>query len=115
MTDEERKQFINEYCRNVGNIKIKCDDCKLVEDCLEYVLDGFRKFTPKPSEPMTNEEWFNSLQTSDKAKYIAKAMYFYDMGMPMGEALRASIRHEQGLNRTLENDVIEWLKQPHKE
>ena len=61
----------------------------------------------------TNEEWFDSLQSSDKAKYIAKAMYFYDMGMPMGEALRASIRHEQGLNRTLEDDVIKWLKQPH--
>ena len=36
MTDEERKQFINEYCRNVENIKIKCDDCKFVDDCVDY-------------------------------------------------------------------------------
>lgn len=63
----------------------------------------------------TNEEWFNGLSTEEKAKYIAKSMYFYDMGMPMGEALRASIRHEQGLDRTLEDGVIEWLKQPHTE
>lgn len=64
--------------------------------------------------PDNNEYWFCSLSTEEKAKYIAKSMYFYDVGMPMGEALRASIRHEQGLNRTLEDDVIEWLKQPHK-
>ena len=47
MTDEERKQFINEYCRNLGNIKIKCDYCKFVEDCVDYGWDGCRKFTPK--------------------------------------------------------------------
>ena len=45
MTDEERKQFINEYCRNVGNIKIKCDDCKFVDDCVDYGWQECKKFT----------------------------------------------------------------------
>ena len=47
MTDEERKQFINEYCGNVGNIKIKCDDCKFVEDCVDYGWEGVQEIYTK--------------------------------------------------------------------
>ena len=68
------------------------------------------------SESETNEEWFNSLSTEEKAKYIAKAMFFYDsqFGLTMVEALRKSVEYEDGLNETIEHDVVEWLKQPHK-
>lgn len=68
-------------------------------------------------EPMTNEEWFCQLQTEEKAKYIAKSMFFYDsqFGLTMVEALRKSIEYEDGLNETIEHDVVEWLKQPHTE
>ena len=65
--------------------------------------------------PMTNENWFISLSTEEKAKYIAKSMFFYDsqFGLTMVEALRKSIEYEDGLNETIEHDVVEWLKQPH--
>lgn len=92
MTDEERKQFINEYCRNVGNIKIRCDDCKFVEDCVDYGWEGCRKFTPKPSEPMTNEEWFCTLPTEEKAKRIINIAVNSDCDY-----------------RT----IVEWLKEKH--
>ena len=34
-------------------VKIKCDDCKFVEDCVDYGWQDCKKFTPKPREPMT--------------------------------------------------------------
>ena len=90
MTEHER--FINEYCMNVENIKIRCDDCKFVEDCVDYGWDGCKKFTPKQSEPMTNEEWFTSLSTEEKAKRIINIAVNSDCDY-----------------RT----IVEWLKQPH--
>ena len=53
------------------DVQIRCDDCKFVEDCVDYGWDGCRKFTPKPSEPMTNEAWLKSLSTEELANYIA--------------------------------------------
>ena len=40
MTDEERKQFINEYCRNVAH------------------------------KPMTNEEWLRTLPADEQVKEV---------------------------------------------
>ena len=62
--------------------------------------------------PDNNENWFCSLPTEEKAKYIAKSMFFYDsqFGLTMVEALRKSIEYEDGLNETIEHDVVEWLK-----
>ena len=103
MKDEERKQFINEYCRNVGNIKIKCDDCKFVEDCVDYGWDGCRKFTPKPSEPMINEEWLRSATFEE----LAGAIYeWYSLGYSMGK---------RGKKLNPITEVVGWLKEPHKE
>ena len=50
--------------------KIKCDDCKFEVECTDYGWDGCTKFTPKPSTKQTNEEWFTSLSTEEKAKAI---------------------------------------------
>ena len=111
MTDEERKQFINEYCRNVGNIKIKCDDCKFVEDCVDYGWQECKKFTPKPSEPMTNEKWLHTLNTEQLADWLVEVtQYCYECGTdvhnceccPFGKCI------DKGF-------AMEWLKQPHKE
>ena len=105
MTDEERKQFINEYCRNVGNIKIKCDDCKFVDDCVDYGWKGCRKFTPAPSTPMTTEEWFCQLSTEEKAEVFIEICR---------DAFRAE---EYRRNHWSDLQTIEywvrWLKQPH--
>lgn len=101
MTDEERKQFINEYCRNVGNTKIRCDDCKFVEDCVDYGWDGCRKFTPKRSTPMTNEEWLRSAPFEE----LAGAIYeWYSSGWVKG-------KNKKSMKPITE--VVEWLKQPH--
>ena len=35
------------------DVKIRCDDCKFVEDCVDYGWQECKKFTPTPSEPMT--------------------------------------------------------------
>lgn len=74
-------------------------------------------YEEEKEEPLTNEEWFCSLPTEEKAKYIAKSMFFYDsqFGLTMVEALRKSIEYEDGLNETIEHDVVEWLKEPHHE
>ena len=35
------------------DVKIRCDDCKFVENCVDYGWQECKKFTPKPREPMT--------------------------------------------------------------
>lgn len=52
-------------------VKIKCDDCKFVENCVDYGWKDCKKFTQKPSEPQTNEEWFCTLPTEVKATFLA--------------------------------------------
>ena len=86
--------------------------CPHFKRCHPVVWDKYGKIKPK-----TNEEWFNSLSTEEKAKYIAKSMFFYDsqFGLTMVEALRKSIEYEDGLNETIEHDVVVWLKEKHNE
>lgn len=102
MTDEERKQFINEYCRNVGNIKIKCDDCKFVEDCVDYGWEGCKKFTQK--QPHTNEEWLCGLSTEEKADKLTDFSFWLVPTIP-SEDKREQIRKKIEL----------WLKEKHNE
>ena len=105
MTDEERKQFINEYCRNVGNIKIKCDDCKFVEDCVDYGWEGCKKFTQK--QPHTNEEWLKMMTTEQLAEWL-RGVYWH--------CHEIDCEHCNYPWRCMEKgDIVEWLKQPHTE
>lgn len=78
-------------------VKIKCDDCKFVDDCVDYGWDGCRKFTPAQSEPQTKEEWFCSLPTEEKAKWIEEKMTW--------------AAQEQGTFTAKGWEM--WLKQPH--
>ena len=105
MTDEERKQFINEYCRNVGNIKIKCDDCKFVEDCVDYGWEGCKKFTQK--QPHTNEEWLKMMTTEQLAEWL-RGVYWH--------CHEIDCEHCNYPWRCMEKgDIVVWLKQPHRE
>ena len=104
MTDAERKQFINEYCRNVGNIKIKCDDCKFVDDCVDYGWQECKKFTQKASEPMTNEEYIKSLNTEQFADKLTDFSFWLVPTIPT-EDKREQVR------KRIEN----WLKEKHDE
>lgn len=82
------------------DVKIRCDDCKFVENCVDYGWQGCRKFTPKPTEPMTNEEWMRSATFEE----LAGAIYeWHTKGYARG-------RLEVDLNPITE--VVEWLKQP---
>lgn len=83
-------------------VKIRCDDCKFVEDCVDYGWDGCKKFTPKPSEPMTNEEWFCTLPTEEKAKTIV--------------CLEVNALHKwkKGLVKSDVDEIKRWLKEKHE-
>ena len=82
------------------DVKIRCDDCKFQENCVDYGWQDCKKFTSKPSEPMTNEEWFCNLSTEEKAKWIAeeKMCRGYFIFPSMEEAIQ---------------DALEWLKEKH--
>lgn len=79
------------------DVKIRCDDCKFVENCVDYGWKDCKKFTPKQSEPMTNEEWFCGLSTEEKAECLTNISFNtgYD-----------------SYNIVLRK-MVEWLKQPH--
>ena len=90
------------------HIKIKCDDCKFVEECVDYGWDECKKFTPKPSEPMTNEEWLRSATTEQLAEFLYDIAYFDNWS--------DAIMNDSLINETAVEDAIEkWLKQPHHE
>ena len=85
-------------------IKIRCDDCKHADDCVDYGWDGCRKFTPKPSEQMTNEEWFTSLTTEEKADVLTEiACEAYYDGLDEKLPLKHNCKH-----------FMKWLKEKHK-
>ena len=127
-------------------VKIKCDDCKFVEDCVDYGWQDCKKFTPKPSEPMTklcdtceylkfcarsgiedvgcdrykrdtttNEEWFCSLSTEEKAKFIFW-QHFDVYGKTLWELM---VNASKGVARDKQAEVmigavVEWLKEIRK-
>ena len=86
-------------------VKIKCDDCKFVEDCVDYGWEGCRKFTPKPSEPMTNEEWLKSLDTEGLVDYL----YEVHKGGNSVERQRWIENHKERVKMQFRG----WLKEIH--
>ena len=114
-------------------VKIRCDDCKFVENCVDYGWQECKKFTPKPREPMTklcntceylkfcarsgiedvgcdrykrdtttNEEWFCTLPTEEKAKAMVE--------VSTRDCLITKRYYEYLLK-----EITKWLKQPHRE
>jgi hypothetical protein len=96
-------------------VKIKCDDCKFVEECVDYGWDGCRKFTPTPSEPMTNEEYLKSCNTEQLAEYLANT---FDLcGAGCHNCFLANVcltKAKNGNCLTQEQIIFEWLKQLHQ-
>ena len=93
-------------------VKIKCDDCKFVENCVDYGWDGCRKFTPTPNEPMTNEEWLSLLSTKEKAKFICNLMKGDDLYLGVMSA-RDMIKDELNHGKDGSFVIYEWLKEIH--
>ena len=103
------------------DIKIRCDYCKFVEDCVDYGWEGCKKFTQK--QPHTNEEWLKMITTEQLAEFISKIdMPFMDKApFPCGDLIECN--KNCGLySRCVKDDFptnkevwVEWLKQPHHE
>ena len=97
----------------IKEVKIKCDDCKFEPECADYGWLGCKKFTPAPSEPMTNEEWFCQLPTEQKAEWICSV---HEKCYYCG-AKRVSDREHcpfgDGKCRNNKHEFALWLKQPH--
>ena len=58
------------------------------------------------------EEWFCSLPTEDKAKFLIKAMMLYSMTktLSMSMALEKARQFDGKINDFLIVEVLEWLK-----
>ena len=92
-------------------VKIKCDDCKFEAECADYGWEGCRKFTPKPKQPMTNEEWLRNATTEELAEWIAQ----YTRDVVFDVCCRnAPIQNEIGDGATKSVVVLKWLKEEHK-
>ena len=92
-------------------VKIKCDDCKFVDDCVDYGWERCKKFTPAPSTPQTNEEWRKTCSVEEFAEWIANLAYAcMRCGMSNGEAYCHTGHCIQD-----EADAVEWLKEKHNE
>lgn len=76
------------------DVKIKCDSCKFVDGCVDYGWSECKKFTQKPSEPITNEEWLRTLPADERVKELLSRGFMTD-------------------KRTAE-EFVEWLKEKHQ-
>ena len=54
--------------------------------------------------PMTNEEWFNGLSITEKAKWLSRhSQFMYNCG------------EKQAMPKTMyEEDFVQWLKEKHE-
>ena len=87
-------------------VKIKCDDCNFVEDCVDYGWSGCKKFTPAPSGVQTNEEWIKQCTTEQLAEFILNTLERTNkITLVVMDAL---------INGMVEQKAIEvWLKEKH--
>lgn len=81
-------------------VKIKCDDCKFVEVCVDYGWEGCKKFTQK--QPHTNEEGLKMMTTEELADKLTDFSFWLVPNLPT-EDKRERVRKR----------IVEWLKQPH--
>jgi len=66
------------------------------------------------SEPQTNEEWFDSLTTEEKAEWITnKINAKLRMALHDAELYPDDINENEYMEN--EDEWVEWLKQPHTE
>lgn len=72
--------------------------CPYFKRCHPVVWDKYGKIKPK-----TNEEWFCSLTTEEKARFLAKKCCEISCKFFLGEAEEIFSKY-----------WVEWLKQPHR-
>lgn len=94
------------------DVKIKCDSCKFVDGCVDYGWSECKKFTQKPSEPITNREWLQTATTEQLAEWIVS-----EINERVKLALHDSELNDGDVDADFymedSDDWKEWLKQPH--
>lgn len=87
------------------DVKIKCDSCKFVDGCVDYGWSECKKFTQKPSEPMTEQEYLQTCTTEQLADVFFEYRY-----------INATPQQQLWLSANedfVKGGIVEWLKQPH--
>ena len=95
----------------IERVKIKCDDCKFVEDCVDYGWEGCKKFTQKASEAQTNEEWLRTATTEQLAEWLIEAtQHCFECGLNVNNSVLCPFKE------CIDKDyAVEWLKEKHDE
>ena len=122
------------------DVKIKCDNCKFVENCVDYGWQECKKFTPKPREPMTKlcntceylkfcarsgiedvgcDRYQKDTTTNEEwlrqANTEQLAEFIADVCYELVDDICANYDDTSCDYRQTEKDYwVEWLKQPHK-
>jgi len=114
-----------EYCNGTGEVEVVgdsvtdvCDKCGGTGFFCEMRTGDFCTLgSPCPHQkPLTNEEWFVSLPTEEKAKFIFW-QHFDVYGKTLYELM---VNASRGVSRDKQAEVmigavIEWLKEKHNE
>lgn len=88
---------------------VQCSKCKNAY----YVVN---KEKMNKAKQQTNEEYLKSCNTEQLAEFIIKAMIFYDnAGITVLKAIKNAVKDNGNLNMYFIENVVEWLKQPHRD
>ena len=115
-------------------VKIKCDDCKFVEDCVDYGWQDCKKFTPKPREPMTKlcdtceylkfcarsgiedvgcDRYKRDTTTNEEWLRQASTKELADVIFRICERATWDYNVKIMVGEKRKDLIVEWLKQPH--
>lgn len=93
------------------DVKIKCDRCKFVDVCVDYGWSECKKFTQKPSEPITNEEYLRSCNTEDLAIFLCNNLQ-EEVAGTLENRFFVELYHQYPINpMNAYHEVIKWLKE----
>ena len=94
----------------------ECERCEELPKCEMGKNESIGCCTEyKPKQPITNGDFLRICSTNSLARFISKAMFFYDsqFNLTIVEALEKAIEDDIEVNYMIEKDVVEWLKQQH--
>ena len=87
--------------------------CKQGETCVAHEGYDIWKCTGfKEKGAMTNEEWLHTLNTEQLAEWLANT---FDLcGAGCRKCFIKELCFDEHINKTPNDLIVEWLKQPHK-
>lgn len=94
----------------------KSKQCRYGRTCYDAIFDDYNILDAGCFEPITNEEWFCSLSTEEKARFITRygirrqVLHSFET---VGDSIQKSTDRHLGTTDIYE-PIEGWLKQPHK-